>query len=268
MTMSSHEIMIVAVNEMLKSPGYPKVGAVIAGGGHVLSTGFRGEDGGKHAERVAIEKLGADQLAGSTLYTTLEPCTEVYTDQPITSCAQLIVSSGIRAVMIGALDPNGKVYSNGMNFLRDRGLDIGVFSPDLRDAIEARTFSYDNFNAAVGSGTRRIRSVQNGKKLIIRFSVDDSREIAIRISPLSMPKDRVDLIAARDSVRLAPGVREFHDIVDPLLYQDPSHFARLVVGEIAIVAAPKSTMVLLVKILEITPTDITVRWEVRNRIAR
>jgi diaminohydroxyphosphoribosylaminopyrimidine deaminase/5-amino-6-(5-phosphoribosylamino)uracil reductase len=79
-----------------------------------------------------------------------------------------------------------------------------------------------------------------------------------------MPLDHIDLVAANDSVRLAPGINDFNKIPDPMLYQDPSHFARLPEGEIAIIAEPQSTMVLIVKVLEITPTDIYIQWEVRN----
>jgi len=79
-----------------------------------------------------------------------------------------------------------------------------------------------------------------------------------------MPLDHIDLTAATDSVLLAPGIKNFSDISDPMLYQYPSHFARLPAEEIAIIAEPQSTMILLVKVLEITPTDISIQWEVRN----
>lgn len=81
-----------------------------------------------------------------------------------------------------------------------------------------------------------------------------------------MPLDQIDLVASRDSVRLAPGAKEFSKILDPMLYQDPSHFARLAASEIAIVAEPGSTMALLVQVEEITTTDITIQWQVRNKL--
>jgi len=258
--------MTLAVAEMLKCSGHPRVGAVVSKGGSVLSTGYRGEVVGKHAERVAIEKLQPDKLHGSVLHTTLEPCAEIYTDQKTDSCSALIVKSGITTVSIGALDPNGKIYSKGMNFLKASGLAIEVFIPAIREEIERSTFKFDDFSKAIGSGRRRVRSVKNGKTFNVRFSAADERSVEFRLHPLSVPLDQIDLVAANDSVRLATGANEFSDILDPMLYQDASHFARLSAGEIAIVAVRKSTMVLLLKVEEIASADITIRWEVRNRI--
>jgi len=230
----------------------------------MLSTGFRGEVSGVHAERVAIEKLSADQLNGAKLHTTLEPCVEINVKQDKKSCCELILESGISTVSIGVLDPNGRIYANGMNSLRDGGLNIEVFPLAMRQSIEAVTFPFDDFSKAIGDGKRRIRSVKNGKKFEVQFSKDDHRKISFRVSPLSMPLDRIDLISDNDSVRLAPNITMFGDIPDPLFYQDPSHYARLGVGEIAIIAKANATMALLVKILDISSTDIFIQWEVRE----
>jgi pyrimidine deaminase RibD-like protein len=54
---------------------HPMVGAVIARDGHVLQTGFRGEAHNAHADEAAIAKLTPAQAVGTTVYTTLEPCT-------------------------------------------------------------------------------------------------------------------------------------------------------------------------------------------------
>ena len=263
--MTNDDLMKLAMEQMLKCSTYPKIGAIVSKNGNVLSTGFRGEASGKHAERVAIEKLNSDQLRGSTIHTTLEPCAEIYADQRESSCCELIARSGISTVCIGALDPNGKIYAKGMNFLRESGLTIELFSSEIRQQIESGTFKFDDFSIARGNGKRRVRSVKNGKKFTVQFSNDDNRNVRFRLFPLSMPLDHIDLVASNDSVRLAPGIKEFKDILDPLLYQDASHFARLPEGEIAIIAELGSTMVLLVKILEITSTDITIQWQVRNR---
>ncbi|WP_035540004.1 deaminase [Paraburkholderia hospita] len=264
--MTNTELMRLAVDQMLKCSRHPKVGAVISKNGDVLSTGFRGEETGKHAERVAIEKLDSNQLRGATVYTTLEPCAEVHINQKTMSCCELISKSGIETVCIGSLDPNGKIYAKGMDFLRDNGLSIELFEPTIRAKIESSTFSYDDFSKAVGGGKRRVRSVKNGKKFTVQFANDDDRKVEFRLYPLSMPLDRIDLVAGNDSVRLAPDASNFSEILDPMLYQDPSHYARLAVDEIAIVSDPGSTMILLVQVKDITPTDITISWEVRNKI--
>ena len=72
--------MKIAIEEHLKCNEYPRVGAVVAKDGQILSTGHRGEIPCRHAERVAIEKLSRQALCGSTIYTTLEPCVEIHND--------------------------------------------------------------------------------------------------------------------------------------------------------------------------------------------
>ncbi|SEP90780.1 diaminohydroxyphosphoribosylaminopyrimidine deaminase [Pseudomonas sp. NFPP19] len=262
--MSDSELVNRAIEQLSKCPTFPKIGAVISKDGALLSTGFRGEMSGKHAERVAIEKLSASQLQGATIYTTLEPCTAIHQGQREKSCCELIAESGISTVCIGALDPNGKIYAKGMNYLRNKGLTVDLFSPSFREKIEISTFKFDDFSAAIGNGKRRVRSMKNGKKFTVQFAEGDDRKVVFRLASLSMPLDQIDLIAENDSVLLAPGIDSFSDILDPMLYQDPSHFARLAAEEIAIIAEQESTMALLVKILEISPTDIYIQWEVRN----
>lgn len=109
--------MKLAIEEHLKCSEYPRVGAVVAKDGVVLSTGYRGEVGKKYAERIALEKLEMEDRAGSTVYTTLEPCVNLHADQALESCSDLIISSGVSSVVIGVLDPNGTIYTQGFRRL-------------------------------------------------------------------------------------------------------------------------------------------------------
>ncbi|MFP3353976.1 hypothetical protein R0K04_21675, partial [Pseudoalteromonas sp. SIMBA_153] len=107
---------------------YPKVGAVIAKDGKILSTGYRGEVGRLHAERIALEKLQPVERVGSTVYTTLEPCINFHKDQEIGSCADFIIESGVERVVIGVLDPNATIYSQGFRKLLENSVSVGFFS--------------------------------------------------------------------------------------------------------------------------------------------
>jgi pyrimidine deaminase RibD-like protein len=162
MTYSNTDLMKLAIEEHLKCSEYPRVGAVVAKDGQVLATGHRGELKGRHAERVAIEKLNRERLIGSTLYTTLEPCVDLYDDQDTESCAELIVSSGIEDVYIGVLDPNGSIYSQGFRKLLENNISVKFFNRKLRAAIEEETFEFGEVDTVYGSGKRRVPVVHSG----------------------------------------------------------------------------------------------------------
>jgi diaminohydroxyphosphoribosylaminopyrimidine deaminase/5-amino-6-(5-phosphoribosylamino)uracil reductase len=83
------------------------VGAVIVGAdGTELARGFSREgDPVAHAEESALGKLspGEPRLAGATLYSTLEPCSQ-RKSRPRT-CTQLIIAAGLRAVVFAWHEP-------------------------------------------------------------------------------------------------------------------------------------------------------------------
>ena len=141
---SRKDFMKMAIEEHSKCIEFPRVGVVIARDDELLSTGYRGERTGIHAERVAIEKLELKQLVNSTLYTTLEPCVDLFCDQKIESCTDLITKSGITEVVIGVLDPNGTIYSKGYEALLENKIHVEFFGPELRDVIEGESFKVGN----------------------------------------------------------------------------------------------------------------------------
>jgi diaminohydroxyphosphoribosylaminopyrimidine deaminase/5-amino-6-(5-phosphoribosylamino)uracil reductase len=84
------------------------VGAVIVDAdGAELSRGFSREDGDPlvHAEESALGKLspGDPRLAGATIYSTLEPCSQ-RKSRPRT-CTELIIAAGLRRVVIAWREP-------------------------------------------------------------------------------------------------------------------------------------------------------------------
>ncbi len=125
------------------------VGAVlVAADGSVMSTGYSRElDPADHAEEVALAKLGLPppasqvlseaartQLAGATMYSSLEPCA-ARASRP-TPCAELIIASGIRRVVMAWREPPIFVPGGGTVRLRQAGVAVGVV-PELAAAARA-----------------------------------------------------------------------------------------------------------------------------------
>jgi pyrimidine deaminase RibD-like protein len=84
------------------------VGAVVVdAAGAELSRGFSREGGDPvvHAEESALGKLspGDPRLAGGTIYSTLEPCSQ-RKSRPRT-CSELIIAAGLRRVVIAWREP-------------------------------------------------------------------------------------------------------------------------------------------------------------------
>lgn len=115
----------------------PKVGAVIVIDGEIRKAAYRGElnpHKGDHAEYTLLEgRLKNDNLTGATLYTTLEPCTERSPEK--TPCASRVVARQVEKVVIGMLDPNPRIGSSGVRWLKDRGVRVEFFPPELAREI-------------------------------------------------------------------------------------------------------------------------------------
>lgn len=261
---SQKDLMKIAIEEHLKCKEYPKVGAVVAKEGIILSTGYRGERKGAHAERIAIEKLNTGELENSTLFITLEPCVRMQQDQMIESCSELIIKSGIVNVVIGVLDPNGTIYSQGYTSLLASKISVSFFSRDLREAVEEETLEFGEIHKIYGHGKRRIPVVHSGTILNIQFSETDLRTIELRWSTLRLQSCCVDLISENGAVRIASGAKNFSDITDPMVFRFPSHFARMEEGCIAVIKPNGATFCVLMKLIKIYQNDILIQWELRN----
>lgn len=117
----------------------PNVGAVLTKDGRILGDACRGEREGRHAEFHLIDTLGGAAVGGSTLYTTLEPCTFRGLDsnkQLKKACVDHIIEARVSRVVIGMLDPNPYITGNGIMILRQHGIRVELFPADLMDQIE------------------------------------------------------------------------------------------------------------------------------------
>jgi diaminohydroxyphosphoribosylaminopyrimidine deaminase/5-amino-6-(5-phosphoribosylamino)uracil reductase len=129
-----------ALREARKGVGHtspnPAVGAVLVANGKIISRGHHRGPGQPHAEVECIAKVSARERARSTMYVTLEPCSTSGRTGP---CTNAIIESGIRIVVVGAIDPNPRHNGRGIDTLRRAGIDVrdGVIADECTALNEA-----------------------------------------------------------------------------------------------------------------------------------
>src|SRR5258707_9367640 len=117
--------MRIALREAEKGLGRcspnPAVGAVLVGGGKLISTGYHRKAGRPHAEIEALSKAPASAICGSTLYVTLEPCSTFGRTPP---CTDAIIATRIERVVVGSIDRNPVHAGKGIERLRSAGIRV------------------------------------------------------------------------------------------------------------------------------------------------
>lgn len=117
----------------------PLVGAVIVKDGRIIGEGWHAKYGDLHAERNALKNC-TESPKGATIYVTLEPCCHHGKQPP---CTEALVEAGIQRVYIGSRDPNPLVSGKGVQFLRERGIEVITdFLREECDALNKIFFHY------------------------------------------------------------------------------------------------------------------------------
>ncbi len=120
----------------------PLAGCVIVHGDLIIGEGYHRKAGSDHAEVIAVNSVSDHNLLkDSTLYVNLEPCSHFGRTPP---CADMIISKGIRKVVVGTIDTSGKVSGRGVAKLRDAGCQVvsGVLEDKCR-WINRRFFTFN-----------------------------------------------------------------------------------------------------------------------------
>jgi diaminohydroxyphosphoribosylaminopyrimidine deaminase/5-amino-6-(5-phosphoribosylamino)uracil reductase len=187
----------------------PMVGAVIVKGGRVIARGYHHTFGGDHTEVDALKNAKED-VSGSTLYVTLEPCRHWGKTPP---CTDAIIKSKINKVVVGMLDPFPEMQGKSIELLNQKGIEtvVGVLENECRALNEV----YLKYTAAgVPYITVKWAQTLDGK---IATAGGDSKWIS---SP--------------ESLKLAHRLRATHDAilvgVNTVLKDDPELTTRLVKG--------------------------------------
>jgi diaminohydroxyphosphoribosylaminopyrimidine deaminase/5-amino-6-(5-phosphoribosylamino)uracil reductase len=100
----------------------PWVGAVVVATTGEVFDGATEPPGGRHAERVALDAAG-ELAAGSTVYTTLEPCSHTGRTGP---CADALIEADVARVVVGLGDPDPNVSGTGIGRMEAAGIEVMV----------------------------------------------------------------------------------------------------------------------------------------------
>jgi diaminohydroxyphosphoribosylaminopyrimidine deaminase/5-amino-6-(5-phosphoribosylamino)uracil reductase len=112
----------------------PLVGAVIVKNNRIIGQGFHEKYGDPHAEINAINSA-YDEISGSTIYVTLEPCYHTGKTPP---CVDAIIRHGFNKVIIGMADPNPLVSGKSIQKMIDHDIEVvtGVLENECRKMNE------------------------------------------------------------------------------------------------------------------------------------
>lgn len=145
-----------AAMALVRSQPNPRVGCVItAPNGDLLGQGHTQQAGGSHAEVMALRDAQANgsSVHGATVYVTLEPCSHHGRTPP---CCDALIAAGIARVVVATLDPNPKVGGQGLQRLKDAGIEVELLPPDSEPARASRELNIGFFSRMI-RGTPWVR---------------------------------------------------------------------------------------------------------------
>ena len=113
----------LALRGLRRTSPNPMVGCVIVKDGRIIGEGWHHECGHPHAEIEALNDAHShgEDVRGSTVYVTLEPCSHYGKTPP---CANRLAGEGAAEVVIAMSDPNPKVNGKGLAVLRSAGITV------------------------------------------------------------------------------------------------------------------------------------------------
>lgn len=119
----------------------PLVGSVIVHNGLIIGEGFHEKAGENHAEINAINSVkNRALLKEATIYVSLEPCAHFGKTPP---CANKIIETGFKKMVIGTLDSHEKVNGKGKKMIENAGIEVvsGVLETECQE-LNKRFFTF------------------------------------------------------------------------------------------------------------------------------
>ena len=117
----------------------PSVGCVIVKNNKIISHGVTNVNGRPHAEAIAIKKNKKENF-GSTLYSTLEPCSHYGKTPP---CTKAIIKSKIKKVIYSIADSDVRSYNKSKKILKSNNIQVksGLLKSELNSFYKVYNYS-------------------------------------------------------------------------------------------------------------------------------
>ena len=125
----------IASKNLGKTFPNPSVGCLICKNNKIISKAVTSSTGRPHAEETALKKAGK-QAKGATMYVTLEPC---FHSSQNGSCADQILRSGIKQIVISCIDQDLRTKNKSINKLKRNKIKV------ITGLLKDRTLSINKF---------------------------------------------------------------------------------------------------------------------------
>ncbi len=177
----------------------PSVGCIIVKNDQIISLGQTGFNGRPHAEHNAI-KNSIDELNGSIMYVTLEPCNHYGKTPP---CTKTIIKSGISKIIYSIDDIDKKVKGKSFKILSDKNIKVkrGLLKNEAKNLYDSyfknriKKLPYVSAKIAVSKnnliysqGTKRITDKNSDKFTHYLRYKNDSIMISSKTLNIDNPK--------------------------------------------------------------------------------
>jgi len=121
----------LAKKGMHSSMPNPRVGCIVVHENKIIGQGFHMATGEAHAETSALLEAG-NKAKGSTVYSTLEPCTHYGKTPP---CVEALVAARVGKVVYALEDPNPIISGQSRKILESAKIEVisGILSQESKD---------------------------------------------------------------------------------------------------------------------------------------
>lgn len=197
----------------------PMVGSVLVYQDRIIGEGYHQAYGQAHAEvncLASVKEKDRLLIPGSTLYVSLEPCAHFGKTPP---CADLIIRSGIKKVVVAIRDPFDAVDGKGIEKLQQAGIEV-ILGVEQEAALEVnkRFLQFhethrpyiilkwaESVNGAIATNEKKPAAISSAQtnRLVHQWRAEEAAIlIGATTALMDDPSLTVRLVAEKNPVRL------------------------------------------------------------------